>query len=89
MLGIVDRLVPAEGFGFIRNDDDQEFFFHRNALQGVEFNELAPGTRVEFMVRSDEPGDEPGEHPRAVSVHLAPGAVTTEDHEILPAEKTR
>ena len=87
MLGTIDRLVPAEGFGFIRNDDDQEFFFHRNALQGVEYDELAPGTRVEFMVRSDEPGDEPGEHPRAVNIKLAADEVPTADHERLPRRK--
>src|SRR5437763_4445167 len=31
MRGTVDRLVPAEGFGFIIADNGQELFFHRTA----------------------------------------------------------
>jgi CspA family cold shock protein len=89
MQGTVDRVVPAQGFGFIRTDDGQEFFFHRSALKGVEFEELAPGSAVVFEVQNHEPGDERGEHPRAVNVNLAPDAVPAEDHEALPAEKTR
>jgi len=87
--GVVDRLALDEGFGYIQGDDGQEFFFHRSALQATDFEELAPGTEVEFEVRSNRPGDEPGEHPRAVSIRLAAGAVPAADHELLPPEKTR
>ena len=44
---------------------------------------------LEFDVKEHATGDEPGEHPRAVSVRLAPGAVPAEAHEPLPPEKTR
>ena len=88
MQGTVDRIVPEQGFGFIVSDNGQELFFHRNALQATDFEELAPGTPVEFEVRREREGDEPGEHPRAVSVRLAEGAMPAVDHEALPREKT-
>ena len=87
MRGRVDRLIPAEGYGFIIADNGQELFFHRSALEGVDWEEIAPGTMLEFDVKAHATGDEPGEHPRAVSVRLAPDAVPAADHERLPAEK--
>jgi cold shock CspA family protein len=89
MRGTVDRLNPDEGFGFIIADNGQELFFHRTALEGVDWEAIAPGTALEFDAKAHVTGDEPGEHPRAVSVRLAPDAVPAEDHEALPAEKTR
>lgn len=65
--GTIARLVPDRGFGFIAGDDGGEFFFQRYALQGVNFENLSPGIPVTFAVGED-PGDQPGEHPRAVSV---------------------
>jgi cold shock protein len=89
MHGTIARLSPEGGFGFITADDGQELFFHRSALQGVEFEELAPGQPVHFQISRDNPGDEPGEHARAVSVQLADDAPPAEDHTLLSAEKTR
>jgi predicted phosphoribosyltransferase len=88
MHGRVDRLVAERGFGFIRDDTGQEYFFQRGALMGVDFEDLAPGTGVEFGARAPEAGDEPGEHPRAVSIRLADDAITAPDHERLPRQKT-
>ncbi|MGH2371163.1 MAG: cold-shock protein, partial [Chloroflexota bacterium] len=84
MRGTVGDLVIDRGFGFITGEDGQQLFFHRNALQGTDFGELAPGVAVEFDVRHHVEGDEPGEHPRAVNVRLAPDAVPAADHEVLP-----
>jgi cold shock protein len=78
MNGTVARMVVDRGFGFIRGDDGREYFFHRSALHGVQFEELAPGSLVVFQ-RGGDPGDEPGEGPRAVSVALAPGAEPSVD----------
>ena len=88
MRGTVARLVADQGFGFITGEDGQELFFHRSALMGVDFEELAPGVAVEFGVREDREGDEPGEHPRAVSIKLAEDATPAVDHEVLPEGKT-
>ena len=65
--GTIARLVPDRGFGFIAGDDGGEFFFQRYALQGVDFESLSPGIPVTFAIGGG-PGDQPGEHPRAVSV---------------------
>jgi cold shock CspA family protein len=87
MRGRVDRLVPAEGYGLLIAENGQELCFHRSALEGVDWEEIAPGTTLEFDVKAHATGDEPGEHSRAVSVRLAPNAVPAADHEALPAEK--
>ena len=86
MHGTVSRLSPERGFGFIEATDGREFFFHRSALHGVEFEELASGVGVEFEV-GHEPGDEVGEGPRATSVRLADDAIPAVDGETLPPEK--
>ena len=86
MHGTVARLSSERGFGFIESTDGREFFFHRSALRGVEFHELASGVGVEFEV-GHEPGDEVGEGPRATSVRLADDATPAVDGETLPPEK--
>jgi cold shock CspA family protein len=87
MQGRIARLAPEGGFGFITGDNGQEFFFHRNALQAIDFEELTPGSAVIFEA-GHETGDEAGEHTRAVNVRLAPSAIPAVDHEILPEEKS-
>jgi cold shock CspA family protein len=86
MRGIVDRLAPEGGFGFI-TADGEEFFFHRSGLNGVDFEELAPGSDVEFEIATHAEGDQPGEHRRAVNVHLLGNEIPAEDNEELPPQK--
>ena len=86
MRGTVTSVSPERGFGFI-GGDGQEFFFHRNALLGVEFEQLAPGVDVIFEVDDNPEGDRPGEHPRAVNIRLAEYAAPAVDNEVLPPEK--
>ena len=38
--GTIKRLVRDRGFGFIRDDAGQEWFFHRSSVQG-SFDELS------------------------------------------------
>ena len=88
MQGTIAELIPDRGFGFISDMDGRRYFFHRGALMGVDFEDIAPGQSVEFTARPPESGDEPGEHPRAVSIRLAPDAIEAPDHERLPRAKT-
>ena len=45
--GTIKRLVRDRGFGFIRDDGGQEWFFHRSSVQG-SFDQLNEGQRVNF-----------------------------------------
>jgi len=61
------------GFGFIRTEEETDLFFHRNELEGVEFNSLSEGQEVEF-----EKGQGRDGRPQAVKVRLA-GAEAKEE----------
>ena len=69
MQGTVDRVVPDEGFGFIIGPNGEEYFFHRTGLKGAEWEEIGPGSQVNFQIGED-PGDRRDEHLRAVDVFL-------------------
>ena len=62
--GTIRRLTDR-GFGFIKTGDETDIFFHRNDLEGVEFNSLSEGQEVEF-----EKGQGRDGRPRAVKVKL-------------------
>lgn len=62
--GVIRRLVRERGFGFIKSDDGQDFFFHRSELRGVTFDLLKEGENVEF-----EKGESP-KGPKAVNIKL-------------------
>jgi cold shock CspA family protein/ribosome-associated translation inhibitor RaiA len=55
-VGTVVRLDPAGEFGFLRSNDGEEFYFHRNSVLGGEFSELVVGTRVMFAEEVGEKG---------------------------------
>ena len=61
--GQIKRLVRDRGFGFIRDDGGQEWFFHRSSVQG-NFDQLNEGQRVNF---DEEPSPK---GPRAGNVRL-------------------
>ncbi len=62
--GTIRRLMDR-GFGFIKTEDETDLFFHRNELEGVEFNSLSEGQEVEF-----EKGQGRDGRPCAVKVRL-------------------
>ena len=63
--GTIARLMDR-GFGFIKTEEGGDLFFHRNVLEGVEFNSLSEGQEVEF-----EKGQGRDGRPAAVKVKLA------------------
>ncbi|HEV2528819.1 MAG TPA: cold shock domain-containing protein [Thermomicrobiales bacterium] len=85
--GYVDRLDTEGRFGFITGPNGEEYFFHQSALSGTEYEELAPGTPVDFDTEEHAQGDHPDEHARAINVRLGADAVPAVDNEQLPVEK--
>ena len=63
--GTIRRLMDR-GFGFIKTEQEEDLFFHRNDLEGVEFNSLNEGQEVEL-----EKGQGRDGRPQAVKVRLA------------------
>jgi len=60
--GTIKRLTDR-GFGFIAQDgEEKDLFFHSNELQGVQFNELREGDKVQFEIAESPKG------PNAVKV---------------------
>ncbi len=54
--GTIKKLTDRQ-FGFITVDgEEKDLFFHANELQGVEFNELKEGDKVEFEVADSPKG---------------------------------
>jgi cold shock CspA family protein len=52
--GVVARLIPEEGFGFIHTEDGREVYFHEHSVLNGGFRDLEVGDRVRF---AEEPGD--------------------------------
>lgn len=66
LLGIIDRVFVEDGYGFILTDAGEQVYFHRNALQGLEFERVAEGDRVGLDVEAGEEG------PQATAVVAPP-----------------
>ena len=45
--GTIKKLISDKGFGFIEGQNG-ELFFHRSAVDGVGFEELREGQKVEY-----------------------------------------
>jgi len=54
--GLVVRLFPEEGYGFIKSMDGQEVYFHKNSLPSKEFDRLKIGTGVQWHEEQGENG---------------------------------
>jgi CspA family cold shock protein len=62
--GTIKRLVRDRGFGFIRDEAGQEWFFHRSSVTEGSFEQLQEGSRVTFEEEKSPKG------PRAGQVQL-------------------
>jgi CspA family cold shock protein len=64
--GTIKKVASDRGFGFIKGDDGQEYFFHRSAVDpALTFERLAGGESVTFEVEQGDKG------PRATQVKPA------------------
>jgi len=63
--GTIRRLFDR-GYGFIKTEQGEDLFFHRNNFESVEFGRLFAGQEVEFEMGQDSKG-----RPAAVKVLLS------------------
>jgi len=61
--GVICKLFPNKGYGFILKEGGGEVYFHEHALHGLRFDELSDSTDVAFNVEEGEKG------PQATTVH--------------------
>jgi ribosomal subunit interface protein len=64
--GVVCKLFPIEGYGFILQEGGGEVYFHKNAVHGLKFDNLEDGAEVVFNVEEGEKG------PQATTVNPVP-----------------
>jgi CspA family cold shock protein len=62
--GEVLKVLADRGFGFLRGEDDQDYYFDESALEVGEFRRIQPGARVTFEVANGMRG------PRAANVAM-------------------
>ncbi|MFC2013955.1 cold-shock protein [Chloroflexota bacterium] len=62
--GTIRRLMDR-GYGFIKGEGEEDLFFHRSDVEGVQFNSLNEGQEVEY-----EKGQGRDGRPQAVKVRL-------------------
>lgn len=56
-LGVVDRVLPERGCGFVLTDAGERVYFHRNAVQGgLRFESLDEGQRVGLNYEGGDEG---------------------------------
>jgi CspA family cold shock protein len=60
--GTIRTLRVDKGFGFIKDDKGQDYFFHQSAISGEGIGDLREGDSVEFEVGQGPKG------PRAENV---------------------
>jgi CspA family cold shock protein len=54
---VVDRVLAAQGYGFIVTDAGESVYFHRNAVRGgLHFEGLEEGQRVGLNIEQGERG---------------------------------
>jgi cold shock CspA family protein/ribosome-associated translation inhibitor RaiA len=56
--GFVIRMFTDQGYGFIRNLEGREIYFHRNAVLGEEFDNLKIGAGVRWTEQEGDKGSQ-------------------------------
>lgn len=64
--GVISKLFPRDGYGFILQEGGGEVYFHKNALHGLKFEDLEDGMEVAFNVEDGAKG------PQATTVNPPP-----------------
>ena len=81
MKGMIKTLSKKRGFGFIRNENGEDVFFHRSNLDSMSFRNLREGDSVEFKLERGQKG------PRAVDIRMVKSGKNNKELTISSLEK--
>lgn len=56
MTGTIKVIKRDKGYGFIKTEDRTDYFFHMSVLEGITFDELQEGMKVEFEGKLNDQG---------------------------------
>ena len=56
VIGTVRKVIAEKGFGFLADDRGVDYFFHRSACRGGDFDRIRVGDRVSFTQSSGPKG---------------------------------
>ena len=56
LMAVVSSLYPEEDYGFLKSQDGEDIYFHRNSVANDEFDRLEIGTGVAFEKEIGEKG---------------------------------
>jgi len=54
--GIVTKIFPERGYGFLTTPEGREIYFHKNSVVGGKFRNLEAGSKVRFVETEGEKG---------------------------------
>ena len=72
--GVIERIFPEAGYGFVRTSNGREVYFHRNSVVNGRFEDLSVGAGVRFV---EEEGDK-GPQASTLQLMQPPEAQTAE-----------
>ena len=68
--GRIKKMVRDRVFGFIRGEDGKEVFFHRSGMAGSDYDNIAEGDTVEYVIQEGPRGAR-AEHVRTIGQETA------------------
>jgi len=54
--GIIKKIFPEKGYGFLTTPEGREIYFHRNSVVNGKFKDLEAGSKVRFVEAEGEKG---------------------------------
>ena len=79
MRGVIEELNAEARSGYLVGIDGQRFYFRETSLLDAAFDELRPGSVVEFEAARDTFVEQPRESPSAVDISVSPTTSTAPD----------
>jgi cold shock CspA family protein/ribosome-associated translation inhibitor RaiA len=75
---VVARVLPDDGYGFLRTEDEREIYFHARSVLGGRFGALRAGDAVRFVEEAGDEGPQASTvaplHPRRLAARVLSGS---------------